>query len=76
VYEEILIGMGAISKTGTLVLLDIYGMNLDTKNLGKSECVSAVRFKGWNSNLFDFIPQGGGDPLLTTAARREKLPSK
>jgi fatty-acid peroxygenase len=51
-------------KKGMLVLLDIYGMNHDSRIWENPNEFRPDRFKGWNSNLFDFIPQGGSDPAV------------
>jgi len=47
---------------GMLVLLDIYGTNHDSKLWEKPNDFRPERFKEWNGSLYDFIPQGGGDP--------------
>jgi fatty-acid peroxygenase len=52
-------------KKGELVLLDIYGMNHDPLIWEKPDEFNPERFKGWQGSLFDFIPQGGGDPNKT-----------
>ncbi len=49
-------------KEGTLVLLDIYGTNHDSRIWENPYEFRPERFKERNINLFDFIPQGGGDP--------------
>lgn len=49
-------------KEGTLVLLDVYGMNHDARLWDKPNEFRPERFKEWKGSLFDFIPQGGGDP--------------
>lgn len=49
-------------KTGMLVLLDIYGTNHDSRIWENPNEFRPERFKEWKSSLFDFIPQGGGDP--------------
>lgn len=49
-------------KEGTLVLLDVYGTNHDSKIWEKPDEFIPERFKERKNNLFDFIPQGGGDP--------------
>lgn len=48
-------------KKGTLVLLDIYGINHDSRIWRKPYDFLPERFRNWNSNPFGFIPQGGGD---------------
>ncbi|WP_194241275.1 cytochrome P450 [Bacillus fonticola] len=49
-------------KEGTLVLLDMYGTNHDSRLWGHPNEFRPERFKEWKGSLFDFIPQGGGDP--------------
>jgi fatty-acid peroxygenase len=53
---------GADFKEGMLVLLDMYGTNHDPKLWGDPDSFKPERFAEWNGSLFDFIPQGGGDP--------------
>lgn len=48
-------------KKGTLVLLDIYGINHDVRIWGDPDEFRPERFMEWESSLFEFIPQGGGD---------------
>lgn len=47
---------------GMLVLLDMYGTNHDSKLWENPNDFLPERFKEWNGSLYDFIPQGGGDP--------------
>jgi fatty-acid peroxygenase len=47
---------------GTLVLLDAYGMNHDADIWENPYDFQPSRFKIWEGNSFEFIPQGGGDP--------------
>jgi fatty-acid peroxygenase len=49
-------------KKGMLVLLDIYGTNHDSRLWENPNEFQPERFKEWKGSLFDFIPQGGGDP--------------
>ncbi|PLR89155.1 cytochrome P450 [Bacillus sp. T33-2] len=49
-------------KKGMLVLQDIYGMNHDSRIWERPNEFRPERFKGWKTNLFDFMPQGGSDP--------------
>ncbi|GMA62096.1 cytochrome P450 [Alicyclobacillus fastidiosus] len=49
-------------KKGTLVLLDMYGTNHDSRLWENPNEFRPERFKQWEGSLFDFIPQGGGDP--------------
>jgi len=48
---------------GTLVLLDVYGTNRDERWWQDPEVFWPDRFRQWQENAFDFIPQGGGDFL-------------
>ena len=52
-------------KTGTLVLLDLYGTNHDDRLWSNPNEFEPMRFKDWKENLYSFIPQGGGDPTKT-----------
>lgn len=47
---------------GMLVLLDVYGTNHDSRVWINPTEFRPERFKEWHDNLFDLIPQGGGDP--------------
>jgi len=47
---------------GTLVLLDAYGTNHDSRIWHNPNDFQPERFKKWKGSLFDFIPQGGGKP--------------
>ncbi|MEQ8156070.1 MAG: cytochrome P450 [Clostridiaceae bacterium] len=49
-------------KEGNLVLLDVYGMNHDVDIWDNPFAFRPERFNERKSSLFDFIPQGGGDP--------------
>lgn len=46
----------------TLVLLDVYGINHDSRTWDAPFTFQPERFKNWNGNMFTFIPQGGSDP--------------
>jgi len=48
-------------KKGTLVLLDIYGTNHDSKLWLNPYEFNPERFNNWTGNPFTFMPQGGGD---------------
>jgi fatty-acid peroxygenase len=52
-------------KKGMLVLLDMYGTNHDSRIWNNPDEFDPERFKEWKGSLFDFIPQGGGDPAVT-----------
>lgn len=47
-------------KKGTLVLLDVYGINHDPRIWDWPNEFYPERFFDWEVNSFDFIPQGGG----------------
>ncbi|MFX3673412.1 MAG: cytochrome P450 [Paenisporosarcina sp.] len=47
---------------GMLVLLDLYGTNHDPKLWERPDEFLPERFKEWKDSLYNFIPQGGGDP--------------
>lgn len=49
-------------KEGMLVFLDIFGTNHDPRLWENPNEFRPERFKEWKGSLFDFIPQGGGDP--------------
>ncbi|ATO26706.1 cytochrome P450 [Bacillus atrophaeus] len=49
-------------KEGMLVLLDLYGTNHDARLWEDPNEFRPERFKDRNEQLFDLIPQGGGDP--------------
>jgi fatty-acid peroxygenase len=49
-------------KEGMLVLLDMYGTNHDPRVWENPHLFYPERFIEWDGNLFNFIPQGGGDP--------------
>lgn len=53
---------GCHFKKDTLVLLDIYGMNHDSRLWEEPEQFRPDRFLKWDGGSFTFIPQGGGDP--------------
>lgn len=53
---------GVKFKKGRLVLIDIYGTNHDSRTWDNPYEFRPERFKGKKNNLFDLIPQGGGDP--------------
>ncbi|UOG76059.1 cytochrome P450 [Hymenobacter tibetensis] len=48
---------------GTMVLLDVYGANRDERWWQDPEVFWPDRFRHWQDNAYDFIPQGGGDFL-------------
>lgn len=48
-------------KKGTLILLDIYGINHDPRLWLKPYEFNPERFNNWVDNTFAFMPQGGGD---------------
>lgn len=50
---------------GDWVLLDLYGTNHDSRAWKEPGTFRPERFESWNSNPFNFIPQGGGDHYRT-----------
>lgn len=46
---------------GTWVLLDLHGTNHDPRVWEDPETFRPERFRRWDENAFNFIPQGGGD---------------
>jgi fatty-acid peroxygenase len=50
---------------GTLVLLDIYGMNHDSEIWKQPYEFIPERFMDQSEGLFEFIPQGGGNSAIT-----------
>ncbi|AJA49308.1 fatty-acid peroxygenase [Clostridium pasteurianum DSM 525 = ATCC 6013] len=49
-------------KEGMLVLFDVYGTNHDSRIWDNPYEFRPERFKKRKESLFDFVPQGGGDP--------------
>ncbi len=49
-------------KQGTLVLLDIYGINHDSRIWESPFEFHPERFKNQQYDQFEFVPHGGGDP--------------
>lgn len=52
---------GYVFPKGRKVLLDLYGTDHDAWLWDKPEAFRPERFRQWERNLFDLIPQGGGD---------------
>ncbi|PWA09733.1 cytochrome P450 [Pueribacillus theae] len=48
-------------KEGTLTLLDLYGTNHDPEPWDNPDVFHPERFAHWDGDLYNFIPQGGGD---------------
>lgn len=53
---------GYCIKKGTLIILDVYGTNHDARIWENPYKFRPERFSKKGEHLFDFIPQGGGDP--------------
>lgn len=51
-------------KKGTRVMLDIYGINHDSRIWERPNEFNPDRFKKWSMSPFDFIPQGVGDHMM------------
>jgi fatty-acid peroxygenase len=49
---------------GTLTFLDLYGINHDPEIWESPDDFSPNRFEKWEENLYNFVPQGGGDYLM------------
>ena len=49
-------------KKGTLVFLDVYGINSDPSIWKTPKSFDPENFRDWDHDLFEMIPQGGGDP--------------
>lgn len=47
---------------GRRVLLDLYGTNHDLRSWEAPQDFRPERFRHWDKNPWNFIPQGGGDP--------------
>ncbi len=52
---------GCRFSENTRVLLDLYGTNHDARLWDEPEAFRPERFRDWDGDAFDFIPQGGGD---------------
>ncbi|QBI53732.1 cytochrome P450 [Streptomonospora litoralis] len=50
---------------GRRVLLDLYGINHDPLLWEAPDDFRPERFRGWRWNLYDFVPQGAGDPATS-----------
>lgn len=50
-----------IFDEGTFTLLDLYGTNHDPSVWEHPNVFNPERFRNWDENPFNFIPQGGGD---------------
>lgn len=64
---------GFLFKKGTLVILDIYGMNRSKELWERPDEFYPERFENWEGNLFLFIPQGGGSYEKGHRCAGEKL---
>lgn len=56
---------GCQFKKGNLELLDVYGINHDPKTWDNPHEFRPERFESEEIDLFNFIPQGGGNPAIT-----------
>lgn len=52
---------GYAFRRGRRAMLDLYGTNHDPRVWVDPDEFRPERFRGWNGNPFNFIPQGGGD---------------
>ncbi len=60
-------------KKGTLVLLDVHGIDHDERQWTRPEEFWPDRFRQWDGSPFNFIPQGGGDHYHTHRCAGEWL---
>lgn len=60
-------------KTGTLVLLDSYGMNNSPELWDNPSVFNPERFINWEDNKYGFIPQGGGDYVFGHRCAGERV---
>lgn len=54
---------GCQFKQDMLVLLDVYGTNHDERVWNQPNKFKPERFQNWSGDWFNFIPQGGGNPI-------------
>lgn len=52
---------GHAFDVGAWVLLDLYGTNRDPRTWDDPDTFQPERFRTWEENAYNFIPQGGGD---------------
>jgi fatty-acid peroxygenase len=64
---------GCSFHQGTRVMLDLYGTNHDPRLWNAPDTFEPDRFLNRDKFLFDFIPQGGGDPSLTHRCPGERI---
>ncbi|OPJ64145.1 cytochrome P450 [Clostridium oryzae] len=64
---------GCQFKKDTLVLLDVYGTNHDSRIWKEPNKFYPERFKEWNESPFNFIPQGGGDAATSHRCPGEEI---
>jgi len=55
---------GCDFKKDTLVLLDVYGINHDSRIWEKPFEFQPERFREWTYDPYEFIPHGGGNPAM------------
>lgn len=58
---------------GRKVALDLYGTNHDERVWKRPDEFDPDHFEGWDGDLFNFIPQGGGDPTVTHRCPGESI---
>ena len=61
---------------GRRVLLNLYGTNHDARTWDAPEAFRPARFRSWDGNPFDFIPQGGGDHFINHRCAGEWVTTK
>ncbi|MFS4457918.1 cytochrome P450 [Bdellovibrio sp. HCB2-146] len=52
---------GYVFPEGARVLLDLHGINHDPRVWNSPQTFFPERFQLWNGDLYNFVPQGGGD---------------
>ncbi|HEY9199634.1 MAG TPA: cytochrome P450 [Gammaproteobacteria bacterium] len=58
---------------GRKVALDLYGTNHDDRAWKRPDEFNPDRFEDWDGDLFNFIPQGGGDAAVTHRCPGESI---
>ncbi|WP_353892813.1 cytochrome P450 [Proteinivorax hydrogeniformans] len=64
---------GCEFKEKMLVILDVYGINHDPRIWDDPDKFNPRRFEDFDSSLYNFIPQGGGDPTKTHRCPAEPI---
>jgi fatty-acid peroxygenase len=59
--------------TGVRTLLDLYGIDRDPRLWDEPSAFRPERFRDGARGMFDFVPQGGGDPFLHHRCAGERV---